>query len=138
VRQAREIGRSAWTLGRKLKYLSDSVFAFSDLPIRLFTVVGGVGVLLSMLFALVVLLARLTGAVAVPGYAATVLTILFFAGINLLGLGIIGSYVWRAYENTKARPLAVVMQAQRYDGSTVGAGSTRDGSTVGAGSTRDL
>ena len=73
--------------------------------------------LLSIFFALVVLVARLTGAVGVPGYAATVLTILFFAGINLLGLGIIGSYVWRAYENTKARPLAVVMQAQRFDGS---------------------
>ena len=48
VRQAREIGRSAWTFGRKLKYLSDSVFAFSDLPIRLFTLVGGLGVLLSI------------------------------------------------------------------------------------------
>ena len=136
VRQAREIGRSAWTLGRKLKYLSDSVFAFSDLPIRLFTLIGGAGVLLSMFFAVVVLVARLSGAVAVPGYAATVLTILFFAGINLLGLGIIGSYVWRAYENTKARPLAVVMQAQRFAG--IAREDTGEAAPVGAGLSRDL
>jgi polyisoprenyl-phosphate glycosyltransferase len=116
VRQAREIGRSAWTFRRKLKYLMDSIFAFSDLPIRAFTVLGGLGVVLSMLIGLVVLIARITGAVAVPGYTATVLTILFFAGINLLGLGIIGAYVWRAYENTKARPLAVLMHAERFEG----------------------
>jgi hypothetical protein len=50
----------------------------------------------------------------VPGYTATVLTIVFFASLNLLGLGIIGSYVWRAYENTKARPLAVVMRDEAF------------------------
>lgn len=114
VRQARSIGESAWTLRGKLKYLSDSIFAFSDLPIRLFMLAGGLGLLASFLLSGVVLLARVTGAVAVPGYAATVLTVLFFAGLNLLGLGIIGSYVWRAYENTKARPLAVVMRAERF------------------------
>jgi len=73
-------------------------------------------VLLSISLSMIVLIARLSGAVNVPGYAATVLTILFFAGINLLGLGIIGSYVWRAYENTKARPLAVVMHTQHFNG----------------------
>jgi polyisoprenyl-phosphate glycosyltransferase len=116
VRQAREHGVSAWSFRAKLKYLMDSVFAFSDLPIRLFTLAGGLGLILSILMGLVVLAARLSGAVDVPGYAATVLTILFFAGINSLGLGIIGAYVWRAYENTKARPLAVLMHAQNYPG----------------------
>ena len=120
VRQPREIGQSAWTFRGKLKYLSDSVFAFSDLPIRLFMLAGGLGLLASVLLALIVLAAKLSGAVPVPGYAATVLTILFFAGINLLGLGIIGSYVWRAFENTKARPLAVVMRAESSQGAPVG------------------
>lgn len=114
VRRARAIGRSAWTLRGKLRYLSDSVFAFSDLPIRLLMAAGGLGLAASLLLATAVLFAKLSGAVPVPGYAATVLTILFFAGINLLGLGIVGSYVWRAYENTKARPLAVVMRAECF------------------------
>lgn len=116
ARQPREIGRSAWTFQRKLKYLSDSIYAFSDLPIRLFTLAGGLGLLLAVVLGTLVLAARLSGAVDVPGYAATVLTILLFAGINLLGLGIIGSYVWRAYENTKARPQAVVMEQRGFAG----------------------
>lgn len=116
VRQAREIGKSAWTFRRKLKYLADSVFSFSDLPIRLFLLVGGLGLAASALFALAVLAARLSGLIAVPGYTATVLAVLFFSGLNLFGLGVIGAYVWRAYENTKARPLAVVMQRDDFPG----------------------
>lgn len=116
VRQARAHGVSAWSFRAKLKYLMDSVFAFSDLPIRLFTLAGGLGLSLSILMGLVVLVAKLVGAVPVPGYATTMLIILFFAGINMLGLGIIGAYVWRAYENTKARPLAVLMHTQNFPG----------------------
>lgn len=116
VRQPREIGRSAWTLGRKLKYLTDSIFAFSDLPIRAFTVLGALGLAAAVVLAFFVLAARLTGMVAVPGYAATVLIILLFGGINMLGLGILGSYVWRAFENTKGRPQAVVMRAHNFEG----------------------
>lgn len=115
-RQERKAGKSAWTLRRKIRYLSDSIFSFSDLPIRVFTTTGVFGIALAVVLALVVLLAKMTGAVTVPGYAATVLTILFFAGINLLGLGVIGAYVWRAYENTKARPLAIVMQTDNFAG----------------------
>jgi glycosyltransferase involved in cell wall biosynthesis len=114
ARQPRRLGRSAWTFRRKLDYLLDSVYSFSDLPIRIFTALGVLGLLGSALFGAVVLLAHATGAIAVPGYAATVVTILFFAGLNLLGLGIIGAYVWRTYENSKGRPLAVVMDEQRY------------------------
>lgn len=114
IRQPRKLGRSAWTLKRKLRYLSDSVFSFSDLPIRALLATGGVGLVLSAFFAAVVLIARFSGMIEVPGYAATVLTVLFFSGINLLGLGIIGAYVWRAYENTKARPLSVVMLRRMY------------------------
>jgi hypothetical protein len=108
-RRARQHGRSAWTLARKLRYLVDSVFAFSDLPVRLLVGLGGAGLLFSLFFGLIVFIARISGLIPVPGYAATVLVISFFAGLNSLGLGIIGSYVWRAFENTKRRPQAVVM-----------------------------
>lgn len=114
-RQARTAGRSAWTFARKLRYLMDSVFSFSDLPIRVFLGLGTLGLVGAALLSALVLVARLGGWFDVPGYAATVLTILFFSALNLFGLGIIGSYVWRAYENTKGRPLGVVMHSQRFD-----------------------
>jgi glycosyltransferase involved in cell wall biosynthesis len=113
-REARAAGKSAWTFRRKLNYLMDSAFSFSDLPIRAFIFLGGVGLLATIGFGLAVLIGRLGGYFDVPGYAATVITILFFSGLNLFGLGIIGSYVWRAYENTKSRPLAVVLREDRF------------------------
>jgi polyisoprenyl-phosphate glycosyltransferase len=112
VRRARPHGRSAWTLRRKLKYLSDSIFAFSDLPVRLLFYAGVLGLLASFIFGLLVLIGRLTGAIELQGYSATVLTVLFFGALNTFGLGIIGSYAWRAYENTKQRPGYVVMSAE--------------------------
>jgi hypothetical protein len=89
--------------------MADSVFAFSDLPIRLLIAAGVVGLVFSLVFGLVVITSRITGRIEVPGYSATILVITFFAALNSLGLGIIGSYVWRAFENTKGRPQAVVM-----------------------------
>jgi len=44
----------------------------------------------------------------VPGYAPTLLVVLVLGALNLFGLGLIGSYAWRGYENSKRRPLAVV------------------------------
>lgn len=117
-RVARRHGRSAWTIRRKVSYLLDSIYSFSDLPVRAFVALGAFGIFTSAVLAAVVVGAKVAGSIAVPGYAATVLTIIFFGSLNLLGLGIVGSYVWRAYENTKARPLAVVMREQAYEPGT--------------------
>ena len=114
-REARRYGTSAWTWSRKLRYFSDSVFAFSDLPIRILVVTGAIGIAVSSLLGAAVLVARLAGLIDVPGYAAIVLVIIFFAALNTLGLGIIGSYIWRAFENTKGRPDAVVMSRVRFE-----------------------
>ena len=113
-RKKREVGRSAWTLGKKVRYLMDSVFSFTDLPIRLLLALGLAGLAVSIILAIVVIVAKLTGHVAVPGYAATILIVLFFGTFNALGLGIIGSYVWRAFENTKGRPLTIEQQTDRF------------------------
>lgn len=115
-RRERQHGKSAWTLKKKVNYLLDSVFSFTDLPIRLLTLFGLFGVLSSMALGSIVLAAKLLGGIVVPGYAATLLTVTFFGALNSLGLGIIGTYAWRTFENTKGRPLAVVMDQQRYEG----------------------
>jgi len=107
-------GSSGWTFKKKVSYLMDSVFAFTDLPVRVLMGFGAVGLLVSVTLGLVVLVARLAQWLTVPGYAATILVVLFFGGINALGLGLIGSYAWRGYENTKRRPLAVVLRSLDY------------------------
>lgn len=116
-RRERQHGRSAWTISRKLKYLMDSIFSFSDFPIRLLFAGGALGLVVSVGAAILVSAARLLGWIQVPGYAATVLIVLFFAALNLLGFGILGGYVWRAFENTKQRPSAVVLMSHEFEGS---------------------
>jgi polyisoprenyl-phosphate glycosyltransferase len=114
-RRPRMRGASGWSFKKKVRYFADSVFSSTDLPVRTLWFTGSVGLVAAGLLALAVLAARLSGQISVPGYSATVLTVVFFASLNLLGLGIIGSYVWRAYENTKARPGAIVMRSDTYE-----------------------
>lgn len=117
-RRLRQHGKSAWTLKKKINYLLDSVFSFTDLPIKLLGLFGLLGIIASVLLGSIILLAKVLGDIPVPGYAATVLTVLFFGALNSLGLGIIGAYAWRAFENTKGRPLAVTMLEQKFAGTT--------------------
>ncbi|GAB3307736.1 glycosyltransferase family 2 protein [Luteimonas notoginsengisoli] len=114
VRQRRQHGKSAWTFRKKWNYLLDSVFAFTDAPIRLLLLAGVVGLGISAALGLTVLVARLADLVVVPGYAGTMLAVLFFGGLNALGLGLVGNYAWRAYENTKRRPLSIPMLVEDF------------------------
>ncbi|MCX7338844.1 MAG: glycosyltransferase family 2 protein [Alphaproteobacteria bacterium] len=107
-RLARQEGVSAWTLKKKIDFMMDSVFAFTDYPIRLLTKIGIIGCALSVVFAAIVFSGRLLGAITVPGYAAIMIAVFFFGTLNLFGLGLIGTYAWRGYENSKQRPLSVV------------------------------
>ena len=107
-RRARKAGKSGWTLRKKLNYMLDSSLAFSDLPIRVLFGVGILALAVAAVYGTIVLVARLTGLIAEPGYAPTVLLISGFGALNALGLSVVGAYAWRAFENTKARPLAIV------------------------------
>ena len=108
-RQKRSIGRSSWTFSKKVNYLRDSIFSFSNSPIILLTWAGIAGIIISISLGLSILYASISGDINVPGYAPTILAIIFFGGLNLFGIGIIGTYAWRTYENTKRRPLTLVM-----------------------------
>lgn len=101
-------GESGWTLSKKVRYLSDSVFAFTDLPVRVLWGVGAFGTVAAAVIGLLVLIGRIAGVIHLPGYAPTVLVIVFFGSLNMLGLGLLGSYVWRAYEAVKGRPDAII------------------------------
>jgi glycosyltransferase involved in cell wall biosynthesis len=115
-RRARHSGTSAWTFWRKARYFVDSTYAFSDLPIRTLVFIGIIAMAVSIGVASLVLGVKLSRGIPVPGYAPLILTIVFFGGLNTLGLGIIGGYVWRAYENTKRRPSAMVMRREDFGG----------------------
>ena len=70
---------------------------------------------MAVVLGVVVLFGKLSGLIGVPGYAMTLIAILFFGALNLLSLGIVGTYAWRAYENTKQRPQAIALRVQRFE-----------------------
>jgi glycosyltransferase involved in cell wall biosynthesis len=114
-RARRQHGKSAWTFTKRVRYLVDASFSFSDAPIRVLLWMGSIGFVISVVFSIILLWARLSGRIHVPGYSPIVLTITFFGSINLVCLGIVGSYVWRTYENTKRRPEAVVLREMKFN-----------------------
>lgn len=107
-RQKRLKGTSAWNFMRRLRYMMDSIFSFSDLPIILVLWLGVIGCLGSITLGLVIVVLRLFGFISEPGYATLVVLITFTASAMLVSQGIIGSYLWRTFENTKRRPLRIV------------------------------
>jgi len=107
---------SGWTLRRRLRYMADSAFSFSDLPIKVLMWVGGFASLLLVAVATVVLLSQILGFISVPGY--TPLMLLNAAGftVTLFAVGVVGAYTWRAFENTKQRPSSIVMSREDFAG----------------------
>jgi polyisoprenyl-phosphate glycosyltransferase len=113
-RAPRSSGTSGWTFRRKARYLLDSVYSFTDLPITLLLFIGVSGILLSVAANTAVLVAWLAGAIEVAGYTPLMLAILTVGFLLLSAIGIVGSYVWRTYENSKGRPPAVVLRHEVF------------------------
>ena len=63
---------------------------------------------------MIVLVAKLFFSLAVPGYAAMATLILFFGGLNCFGIGVLGGYLWRTFENSKGRPNYVVLSREDF------------------------
>jgi glycosyltransferase involved in cell wall biosynthesis len=90
VRRKRMLGKSAWSLRKKIDYAIYSVFNFTDLPIRLVLASGALACAAAIVMGSVVLFARLTGLITAPGYSALALLITFFGGLTTFSLGVVG------------------------------------------------
>jgi len=108
VRRKRQLGRSRWTLQKKLKLFIDSLFSFSYWPIRAISALGlGLGGA-ALLYALYIITLKLTGSAKPEGWTALMVVVLFVAAFQMVALGIIGEYVWRGLDAARNRPLYVV------------------------------
>ena len=110
VRRKREIGKSRWTLQKKIKLFIDSLLSFSYFPIRAISVIGlGLGGA-ALLYGLYIIALKLFGSDEPPGWTALMVVVLFVAAFQMVALGIIGEYVWRGLDAARNRPLYVVRQ----------------------------
>ena len=109
-RPVRSEGQSKWNYWKLWNYALDGITSFSTFPLKLSTYFGLLVTVLAFLRGSWILIRTLIFGIDVPGYASLMTAILFFGGVQLISLGIIGEYVGRIYLETKQRPLYVVRQ----------------------------
>ncbi len=107
-RRARETGKSGWTLLRKLKYFVDGFVAYSFVPIRLIALLGIVAFILAVLLSFALIAQRMFLGTEAPGWSSVMIALLVLHGLELLAIGIVGEYVWRALDQVRPRPLYLV------------------------------
>lgn len=106
-RPARAAGETKWSVWRLWRFAVDGITAFSTFPLRIWSYVGLFFAGTSFLYALflitrVLIFGRDADA---PGYASLMVVVLFLGGVQLIGLGVLGEYLGRVFEETKRRPL---------------------------------
>lgn len=107
-RDARAAGKPSYTLRKLFGLGSDGIFAFSIAPLRAAWLFGAVAAALAALYALYAIFQRLFLGTSPQGFTALIVAITFFAGVQLLFLGLIGEYLGRVYDETKGRPHFIV------------------------------
>ncbi|MBO5292293.1 MAG: glycosyltransferase family 2 protein [Lachnospiraceae bacterium] len=112
-RKDREVGKSRWTLSKKVKLVVDSMMSFSYFPIRLMTTTGVVFAILAAIMAVNVIVEKVTVGTPIAGWASLMCVVLFSAGLILLMLGVLGEYVWRALDASRNRPPFIIDEVRK-------------------------
>lgn len=102
-KQPRLHGRSRWSLEKKLKLVLDSVTSFTYLPIRLMSYVGMIVSLLGFLYAALIIANAYSGQ-APEGWSSLMVVVLVIGGLQMLMMGVLGEYLWRALDESRRRP----------------------------------
>jgi dolichol-phosphate mannosyltransferase len=117
-RDARFAGDTKFTFRRMLRFALDGITSFSEKPLRLAIQLGALTTVAALSLALWITVAKLLRPEgALPGFASLMVVTLFFGGVQLLSIGLLGEYVGRIYREAKRRPLYLVAERQNFDGS---------------------
>ncbi len=115
VRQDREIGKSRWTLSKKIKLAADSIFSFTYAPLRFMMGLGIVFDIAALVLLISVLVEKFTVGTPIQGWASIMCVVLFGFGMLMLMLGIIGEYIWRVLDAARNRPLYIIDEVKDRD-----------------------
>lgn len=108
TRLKRRVGKSQWTLSKKMKYFIDGLLNTSYAPIRIMSLLGIGFSFFGFIYAVVIAYNRFINNTPFNGWAPIMIIILIIGGLIMLMLGIIGEYVWRTYDETRKRPLYII------------------------------
>jgi len=114
-RAVRSGGATKWSPLKLWNFALDGIFSFSTVPLRIWTYLGLILSVFAGAYILFIITRTLIWGTDLPGYASLVVIILFFSGMNMIGLGILGEYIGRIFTETKRRPHYLVRDAFGFD-----------------------
>ncbi len=103
-------GTTRWSFRRLLHFAFDAMASFTTLPLRIWSVIGLAVSLFAFLYIVTFLLKTLIYGVDQAGFPTLIVSIMFFSGIQLISLGVMGEYLGRIYDEVKGRPLYLVAE----------------------------
>ena len=115
----RTTGESKWSFVKLAQFAVDGFVSFSTVPLKVWSYVGVVISLGAIVYATYFIIRTIFFSTDVPGFPSLIVSIMFFSGIQLITLGVIGEYLARMYEEVKARPLFVIAEEIGVSGETV-------------------
>ena len=115
IRKKREIGKSRWTLSKKIKLVYDSLLSFSYFPIKMITSVGFLSFFISLILLVVIIGKKFAGIIDVEGYTSIIMIMLMGFGIIMLSIGVLGEYLWRTYDAARSRPPYIIEKVEKGD-----------------------
>ena len=113
ARQSRFGGKSKYSVRSLIRLALDGAISFSNMPLRIISIIGITVSLLSVAVAAFYVIKKLAYGIGVPGFTTLVVAIFFLAGIQLVTIGVIGEYVGRIFDQVKQRPLYIVRQVTK-------------------------
>jgi glycosyltransferase involved in cell wall biosynthesis len=113
--EERAVGTSQWGFIKLLRLAVNAITSFGTLPLKVWAFIGSLVSLSALLYGIWVVVKTLIFGADVPGYPSLLVAILFFAGIQLIGLGIIGEYLGHVFSEVKRRPLYFEGEAIGFD-----------------------
>ena len=106
----RNSGKSKWGIRKLFKYAFDGIIGFTTVPLKFSTYVGAIASIFSFIYLIVVIVQKIFFGISIPGYPTIITLMLFLGGLELLCLGIMGSYIGRNYIETKKRPIYIARE----------------------------
>ncbi|MNN52129.1 putative glycosyltransferase CsbB [compost metagenome] len=114
MREERFAGVTKYPLRKMISFAADGITSFSHKPLKIASYIGVTLSISSFVYLFVVLIQKWLELGTVPGWASIVAINLFFNGIVLMLLGVMGEYIGRIYDESKERPLYIVREAMGY------------------------
>ncbi len=116
VREERFAGETKYPFKKMIKFAFTGIFYFSKKPLKLSLNLGFFSILIGLFLSIYVIVARFSGLIStVPGWASIIISVIFFGGIQLFTIGVLGEYIGNIFDEVKKRPEYIIEQRINFE-----------------------